>query len=508
MRLLLVSLVCGAIGFAAGVGLMFWSQSTNPPELATALAEATNKTPKNSTLKYPGTNVSTAPVAQIDTTQMDTGQMDADTRQDQHNLFERFASGGKAAFIATMQDSANGHAHPLALHLAAIIDPTWLTEIDTSTLRLDDNRQALMIAFHTIAQYDRAHVEQLVAVLDDPQLQSMLPRLDQLANQERFENDAELAAALAQPNQSNMASLYRTLNKRAQQDPQGTMALLTQQNNPQARSLAQFVFQQWVMRDPADAGVWLTTQDPTLVRENLHLLGQTWASQDFAAAAAYAQTLDGSSQIVYLNGVIESQGKPLDSLLSLLNDYRDHRAYTQLVSRAIMQIAYQDVAAAEQLAAELPEQQQHQIYSVVVGARFQDGPEAAIEWWQDQDLERREHLRPYLAQILAVQDADRALEIARDITNPEQRQKTLSSVAYSLIQYDPEQALQLLPELPQAQQDSLVQRLLTTLPSDRAAAELAQQHGVDDETLFRLRTRGGNSAYLRGVEAARIRASN
>ena len=410
------------------------------------------------------------------------------------------AADGAAAITVARDDPELGDVANRMTQLALFAYPEMFID-DASLLEgIPDAKQSIAMAASAIAKFDPDAARGMIdAHLSGPIYRdAMLSAVDQI---ERAEQDphAELESIVAgQGMGSQHRRLRQLVNRVAADDPVAAAELIDNLPASLREYATQALVAVWSRTDPEEAARWLAEKNVQVSGQGLNDLARRWGQSDFEAANAFADTLTGRKRALLLTGLADATQGSKEELLAWVSRYEGEPAYPDLMMSVVQRFAEEDVDAAMELIETLPERIRLASYRSVVSSLAFRNPEAAVALMEEIGNESvRDELVPVVSRMWARNDAESALEWARDLSPGRPRDQAMASIASSLTNSDTDldidRAIEAIDEIedPELRKNS-VWPLLLTVESDDEAIRLGRDYGLDRNHVLGLRgLRGG-----------------
>ena len=405
------------------------------------------------------------------------------------------AADGAAAIMAVRDDPQLGEVADRMTQLALFAYPEIFVDNPSLLEGIPDRNQSIAAVARAIAVFDPDAAREMIETHLSGSIyrDAMLEAVDQ---HELAEQDprAELESIMAGTGMgSQYQRLSRLVNRLAADDPLAAAEMIDGLPAPLRESAIHELTKAWSRTDPETAARWLAGKNVRFSGDGLNSLARRWGQSDFEAANAFADTLTGSKRALFLTGLAGATEGSKEELLAWVSRYEGEPAYPDLMVSVVQRFAQEDVGAAMALIETLPERIQPASYGSVVRSLAFGDPEAAVALLEEIGNESvRDNLVPVVSQLWARNDAESALEWARDLSPGRPRDQAIASIASALVNLetdlDIDHVIEVIDEIedPELRKNS-VWPLLFQVESDDEAIRIGRDYGVDRNHVLAIR---------------------
>ena len=405
------------------------------------------------------------------------------------------AADGGAAIMAARDDPELGDVANRMTQLALFAYPEIVVDNPSLLEGIPDRNQSIAAVARAIAVFDPDAARRMI----DTHLSGSIYRdaiLEAVDQHELAEQDprAELESIVAGTGMgSQYQRLSRLVNRLAADDPLAAAEMIDALPAPLRESAIYELTKAWSKTDPEAAARWLAGKNVRVSGDGLNSLARRWGQSDFEAANASADTLTGSKRALFLTGLAGAMEGSKEELLAWVSRYEGESAYPDLMVNVVRRFAQEDVGAAMAFIETLPQRLQPASYRSVVRSLAFGDPEAAVALLEGIGNESvRDNLVPLVSQLWARNDAESALEWARDLSPGRTRDQAMASITSSLTRSDTDldidHVIEVIDEIedPELRKNS-VWPLLFQVASDDEAVRLGREYGFDRDHVLAIR---------------------
>ena len=410
------------------------------------------------------------------------------------------AADGAAAIMAARDDPELGDVAERMIQLALYVYPEIV--VDNPELLDGMSEQSIAMAVSGIATFNPAAARAMIDTHFSNSMygDAMLSMVDQVERQDSAAQQdprAELEAILAERGMMRrLPRLHQLVTRVAADDPLAAAELVDDMPGSLKRQAIHPLVEVWSRTDPEEAARWLMTQGSQTSQEGLSILAWRWGQSDLEAANAFANTLTGGKRSVFLSGLTGAVTQRLsqDEMLAWASRYENDPAYPNLVMGVAQRLVQDDANAAIGLIETLPAEERASSYRSVVSSLAYQDPEAALDLVDEiGNAAVRDEVLPMISSAWGNNDAESALDWALDLERGGARDRALVSIAYPLMEFDMDRAVDAIDEIDDPEVRRIPARaILMRAESDAEAIRLGRDFGLDRDAVIELREQRGN----------------